>query len=350
MDIPSRAICFTVSNPPFDKLFLDYPLHVRPLAGPERLGGAGGHSGSRLWRYRSAAGQFVLRAWPPFGPGRPHLERVHHWLSLTSDLGFTPVPIRDISGQSLRENAGRLWEIAPWLGGAPDFGIAPSSGHLRAAFAGLAALHLRLADRRCQGFSPGLIERHQTIRQLIDGGFDLLEDVCTNRRESGCGPREHALLWIKLAQLLARDVENRLGSAVPRVVFLQPCLRDARPEHFLFECERLSGLVDFGAMGIETVAADLARLIGEWLEGDRSARRDALAAYESVRPLDPSESALIEVFEWSSAVLIGERWARWHYLENRTFDDPGAVARGLDKSSARLERLLLAATGGGLTR
>jgi homoserine kinase type II len=273
---------------------------------------------------------------------------VHHWLSLTADLGFTPVPVRDNSGQSLREYAGRLWEIAPWLNGAPDCGNIPRAAHLRAAFAALAALHVRLADLGYRGCSPGLIARHQSIRELIDGGFDLLEDVCSGRRERECGPREHALRWIKLARSLARDVENRLRSAVTRVAFLQPCLRDARPEHFLFEGERLSGLVDFGAMGVETVAADLARLIGEWLEGDSSARRDALAAYEAVSPLDPSESALIEVFEYSSALLIGERWARWHYRENRWFDDPRAVTRGLDKSAAQLERLLPTATGAGL--
>jgi len=333
-----------VSNPPFDKLFLDYPGHVRPLAGLEPLGGAGGHSGARLWRYRSAAGQFVLRAWPPAGPGRTHLERVHHWLSLTADLGFTPVPIRDNSGQSLREYDGRLWEVAPWLNGAPDCGHVPTAPHLRAAFAALAALHVRLAGLGDRGFSPGLIERHRSVRRLIDGEFDVLEGVCSGLREKECGPREQVLRWLKLARLLARNVEIRLRSAVTRVVFLQPCLRDARPEHFLFEGDHLSGLVDFGAMGIETVAADLARLIGEWLEGDSSARCNALAAYEAVRPLDQSESALIEVFECSSALLIGEYWARWHYLEHQTFDDPAAITQGIEKSAARLERLLQTAT------
>ena len=57
------------------------------------------------------------------------------------------------------------------------------------------------------------------------------------------------------------------------LIRLQPALRDARPEHFLFEDDRLSGLVDFGAMGVESVAADLARLIGEWFDGDPDARR-----------------------------------------------------------------------------
>jgi homoserine kinase type II len=151
-----------------------------------------------------------------------------------------------------------------------------------------------------------------------------------------------ALGWLTLARALAPEVERRLGDAVSCVVSLQPCLRDARPEHFLFKGDRVSGLVDFGAMGVDPVAADLARLMAEWLEGDRLARHEALAAYEAVSPLDSVEWGLTELFESSASVLIGERWARWHFLEHRTFDDPCAVARGLAKSAARLERLAVA--------
>jgi homoserine kinase type II len=328
-----------MGSPFFDRLFLDYPAAFRPQGVLEALGAASGQSGASLWRYRAPAGRFVLRAWPANGPGRAHLERVQQWLSLTADLGFTPVPIRDNTGQSLRECDGRLWEIAPWLSGAPDCGQTPSSAHRRAAFAALAAFHLRLAALGHRGHSPGLCERHRSIRQLIEGGFDLLERACRVFLEAE-GPHDQTLRWIGLARWLAADVESRLGKAVTSVVFLQPCLRDARPEHFLFEGDRLSGLVDFGAMDLESVAADLARLIGEWLEGDPLARGDALAAYDTIRPLDPAESALIEVFEASTAILIGERWSRWHYLEHRTFDDPEAVARGIAKSLSQMERLV----------
>ena len=108
---------------------------------------------------------------------------------------------------------------------------------------------------------------------------------------------------------------------------------------FFFENDQLSGLVDFGAMGIESVATDLARLIGEWFDGEPNTRSEALTAYEQVRPLDPGEARLIPVFEATTALLIGERWARWHFVENRHFDDPEAVSKGLDRGLGRLERL-----------
>lgn len=334
-----------MSNPPFDQLFGDYPPAFMPLDEPEALGGGGGHSGARLWRYRAAAGQFVLRAWPTNGPGRAHIKRVHHWLSLTADLGFTPIPIQDNAGQSIRECGGRIWEIAPWMDGTLDCGQPPSPEHRRAAFAALAALHCRLAHLGHQGTSPGILERHSSLRQLLDGGFDLLEKACRTECSPANGPRDHALRWVELARLLAPFVESRLASLVSRVLFLQPCLRDARPEHFLFDGNRVSGLIDYGAMGIETVAADLARLIGEWLGGDLSARREALGVYEAIRPLDPTESTLIAVFESSAAILIGERWSRWHYLEHRTFDDPDAVASGIAKSISQMERWVAASRG-----
>jgi homoserine kinase type II len=126
-------------------------------------------------------------------------------------------------------------------------------------------------------------------------------------------------------------------------------LRDARSEHFLFEGDRLSGLVDFGAMGIDSIAADLARLIGDGLDGDPDARREALAAYERIRPLDPAEARLIGVFEATTALLIGERWVRWHYLENRHFDDPEAVSKGLERGVKQLDRLVRGQFGPGRT-
>ena len=130
-----------------------------------------------------------------------------------------------------------------------------------------------------------------------------------------------------------------LEQAAARIVPVQPCLRDARPEHFLFEGDRLSGLVDYGAMGVDSVAADLARLLGEWTCGDLAARREALDSYERVRPLGPSEASLIRVFESATALLIGERWLRWKYIEGRAFDDPNAVAKGLARSLSKLRRL-----------
>ena len=58
---------------------------------------------------------------------------------------------------------------------------------------------------------------------------------------------------------------------------------------------------------------------------------------------------MIAVFEATAALLIGERWVRWHYVENRRFDDPQAVSKGLDRGHIRLERLMRELAGSRLS-
>jgi Ser/Thr protein kinase RdoA (MazF antagonist) len=329
----------TVSFPSLSEIISRYPFGAQPLSPPEPLGGAGGLSGARLWRYPSAQGPLVLRAWPPYGPGRDHIERIHRWLFMTTDLGFTPVPILDNNCRSIQAYDGRLWELTPWLAGSADLGQPPAPARLQHAFAGLAALHQRLAGERFDGPSMGLGQRFEAVSQLVQGGFDTLERAIEQRRELDLATNDSAMMWIRLARAVVPQLQEPLHRASRRSVILQPCLRDARPEHFLFEEDRLSGLVDFGAMDFDSVAGDLARLIGEWLDDDRTAYHQALEAYEQIRPLDPAETSLIVAFQSATALLIGERWVRWHYVEDRRFDDPFAVTRGIAHSLKLMERL-----------
>jgi hypothetical protein len=328
-----------VKDHPFDDLFTRYEARFHPLSPLVFMGGGGGLSGAKLWRFRAAYGELLLRAWPPHGPGREHIEQVHRWLTSTAELEFVPVPIRDRASQSLQTWNETLWEITPWLAGAVDSSRPPCFEHLRLAFTGLAAFHQCLASEQIEAVSTGLRQRHDEITRLLRGGFHTFEIAINSQNEVGAPYRTLALAWVALARIVAPVLLEPLGRVSGQVIRVQPSIRDARPEHFLFTGERLSGLVDFGAMGVESVAADLARLSGEWLDGDPAARREALASYERLRPLDPAEARLIGVFETTAALLIGERWVRWHYLENRSFDDPQAVLKGLERGLIRVERL-----------
>jgi Phosphotransferase enzyme family len=321
------------------ELFNRYALRFRPHSPLVSLAGGGGLSGARLWRYRAEQGEILLRAWPLDGPKRRHIERVHHWLSFMDELGFVPVPFRDRANQSVQEWHGLVWEITPWMSGAADPSVPPAAEHLRAAFAGLAAFHQRLAGEQSEGASVGLRQRHDEIGRLVAGGFDSLEKAIRHPADHRPSSQQTALAWLAIAREVAPAVLSPLARASGELIRLQPVLRDARPEHFLFEDHRLSGLVDFGAMGVESVAADLARLMGEWLDDDLEARSEALQSYERLRPLGSDEARLIAAFEATAAVLIGERWVRWHYIENRRFDDPQAAPRGIDRGRLRLERL-----------
>ncbi len=312
-----------------------YPGPSWPTSAPRPLGNAGGLSGARLWRYRSAAGDLVLRLWPVDGPGPSSLARVHAWLAEAAALGFVAAPIPATDGRTLVSEGGRSWEVAPWMAGEADLARPPAPARLVAAFAGLAAFHARLAEHRTVGPSPGLAARAREIEGLLRGEFDAIA------RAIAADPADpHAVLarpWLDRARALAPGLLEPLRLAAARPLPLQPCLRDARPDHFLFVGDRLTGLVDFGAMGRETVAADLARLLAEAVGPGREPRLSALAAYEQGRPLTVPELAAIPLFERANALLGAGRWARWHFLERRVFDDPGAVLAGLRRGLRRLE-------------
>lgn len=314
-----------------------YPAPSRPMSTPEPLGNAGGASGARLWRFTSGSGPLVLRAWPVDGPTIEALERIHAWLARADPLGFVPVPLPDLSGRTIQQAAGRLWELAPWRPGGPDLGSPPSPRRIEAGFAGLAAFHVRLGGDALPGPSPGLAARRAEIEDWLGGELDRMGEAVGR---SGLDPlRAEALAWLAEARRLAPALLEPAQAAAGKVVPLQPCLRDARPDHFLFEGDRLTGLVDFGAMGIETVAGDLARLLLEWVGPDRVGRSAALAAYEAIRPLSPPEAALIAPFEATASLLGGGRWVRWHFLEGRVFDDPAAAASGLRRARQRIASL-----------
>jgi len=311
-----------------------YPATVRPTSPLRPLGNAGGFSGASLWRFESARGPLVIRAWPVDGPDPAMIARIHAWLARGDDLGFVPAPIATVDGRALVLSGGRAWEVAPWMPGAADLSRPPCLARLRAAFGGLAAFHARLSSDRTEGPSPGLLARARESDALLAGDFARLERAIAHSR--GDPRAELAGHWVDRARGLAPGVLGRLRPASARSIPLQPCLRDARPDHFLFEGDRLTGLVDFGAMGRETVAADIARLLGEVGGSDRPVRSEAIAAYESIRPIAPAELAAIDPFLLANALLGAGHWARWHFLEGRTFEDPGAVAQGLRRGLDRL--------------
>ena len=320
---------------PSRALFDRYPASSRPISALESLGNAGGLSGSKLWRFRPGRGVLVARCWPSNGPGRDRLEIIHAWLSLVRDLNFIPMPIPTVDGQTIVFDQDRLWEVTPWMPGLADLARPPSPARLRSGFAGLAAFHARLASTRAEGPSPGLAHRVVEIERLMLGEFDAIRGRIDRASEDPCSPLARS--WLDRAVVLAPRLAESTRRAAVRPLPLQPCLRDARPDHFLFEGDRLTGLVDFGAMGRDSVSGDLARLLAEGVGPDRSSRVAALDAYEAIRPLSESEVRSIEDFERANALLGAARWARWHFLERRTFDDPEAVLRGLRRGLERLE-------------
>ncbi len=308
----------------------------------EFLGNHGGYSGARLWRAKTKLGELCLRAWPPEQPSEHQLNFIHHVLLQVHGQGldFVPAPIRTITGATFVEHDGLKWELAPWMRGVADFHERPTRDRLRAAMQALARFHLAAATSQSSdpvALSPTLKRRLQELRDFLRG---------PSARE--LGRRVPDGRWPELDQRAVRLLEHLhthrdelstlLQQRLP-VVPLQPVIRDIWHDHVLFDGDRVNAIIDFGAMSIDTVAVDVARLLGSLIDGDADAWSDGLDAYESIRPLIGSQRDLLWTLDRTGVVAGGLIWLRWHYLENRTFDNRAGVLARVDHFLNRLDTM-----------
>jgi homoserine kinase type II len=118
---------------------------------------------------------------------------------------------------------------------------------------------------------------------------------------------------------------------------LRPCIRDVWHDHVLFSGQQVTGLIDFGAMRVDSIATDIARLVGSLVGDDRRGRRLAIAAYQTINALTRDEERMIGVLDLSTQVIAGLNWVRWLSVENRTFPNPSAMAERIRKILGRLK-------------
>jgi homoserine kinase type II len=311
-------------------MLIAYPPDLRPVKPPEPLGGAGGFSGSNFWRIDCSRGEFALHAWPVDGPDAARLGQIHRWLNACSDFPIVPIPEQTTDGRSFVSHSGRFWELTPWKSGRPSPSSPLNLDHIRRGFATIARIHRRLEQPRAVGPSRGIDARLRELDAFLAGTHALYENSIRNR--PGDPTTELAARWLSLARRQGPALRRELVGAVQCQTLLQPCVRDLRRVHLLFDGDDLTGLIDFGAMDLDSVAGDLARLIGDWFPNDRNARAAALQAYESVRPLSATEHRLIATFKRANSLFIGSRWLRWRFVDERSFEHADAPSEGLRRS------------------
>jgi Ser/Thr protein kinase RdoA (MazF antagonist) len=244
------------------------------------------------------------------------------------------IPWRDRAGRTFRVLEDGVWQVEPWMPGAARTAT-PDAASVRAAFGLLGALHRAWEGEEATAPAAGLVVRAERLAWLRGGGFGEVEAWLRDAADGEIGGLGAA--WLAAARREAPRLGDRIVEAAARPRPVQPCLRDCRPGHFLFTGGRVTGLVDFGAMEVDTPVVDLARLLGEWLPQDGDLRRAGLDAYLAARPIGREVDALLGLVERSSALLTGLNWLRWHLAEGRAFP-AGAVAAGLRRSLERMVR------------
>lgn len=277
-----------------------------------------GFSGARIWRVETLAGPCALRRWPDDGPAANRLHGLHALLQHLQDSGlnFVAVPHRNRAGSTLTRHRDAWWQLEPWLPGTADDCGNVSRPRLSKAMQTLARWHVAartfVPEAAAQtwfagpdrGPAPAIVERAEKLKDML-------------RRISAVSTPHHLLTgeWNDVFQRLLTGCRQRGPALLPQLeqareipVPLQVCLRDVWSDHILYTGDKVTGLIDPSAARIDTVATDLARLLGSLIGDDAEAWDFALAAYQQERPLAQEEQRLAPLLDQSGVVLSGWTW------------------------------------------
>jgi homoserine kinase type II len=214
---------------------------------------------------------------------------------------------------------------------------------LHAALQALAKLHQRWAELPVEYVNslappPTILRRLARLEALLTAGERAirreLETYTPTSTLPGLALRAEQLL--ELFTDLAPATRDQLVRAAPIAVSLQTCLRDVWHDHLLFTGDEISGIVDYGAVGWDSVASDIARLVGSLARDDVDAWRSCLAAYQQIRALSTDELVLVEVCDAANVLLSGMNWLEWLLVDRRQFDRESRILARLDETLARL--------------
>ncbi len=334
-------------SPPLEIGFVlrHYAADCQPIRS-EALGSAGGFSGAKFWRMETPRGVLCLRRWPPEYPDPTQLAFIHNVLSHVARSGFKriPLPVPTIDGRSFVSDNLHLWELTNWLPGQAYCLPERRPEKLATAMQALAEWHVAARDyphgEASPGRSPGIEDRLSQTDRIRSGGLLRLIaaiDACETSRATSPEVVELARRLVAIFPRVDPLVRQKLLAVRAVRVPLQPCIRDIWHDHVLFEDDRVTGVVDFGAVKIESVAGDVARLLNSLSGDDLGAWQQGLAEYSRVRPLSPEEFRLVDAFDESLALLSGMNWLEWMFIARKRFDDLTQIASRLTIIAERLE-------------
>jgi Ser/Thr protein kinase RdoA (MazF antagonist) len=101
----------------------------------------------------------------------------------------------------------------------------------------------------------------------------------------------------------------------------------------------VSGIVDYGSVKLNHVAADLARLLGSLVGDDPPRWQVGLRAYREIGRLSEEEAALAGLLDRTGVVLGAVNWLRWLYHDRKEIEDRHAVAGRLAEAVMRMEQM-----------
>jgi hypothetical protein len=325
-------------------------------------GDASGDSEARFW---------CLRGWPPDEPSAARLAWIQRqilWAAAHCPFILAPLPLRGpgtdgdpypakpaaddcreatrgiAGGRRFVERHQRRWQVEPWAAGHNDFHRQPSTSRLAHAMQSLAQLHDVWIDRAAahrdrvgpprvdhfgvsypdRGPSPGLKSRRQQMVEVLPqfpAWLARAEHQLAAARPQLANDYRPWWQLLKTIEHTHRSADpawqRGLQMAADWPLPLGPVLADPWSDHLFFADDRLVAVIDYGAVRVDSAAADLSRCLSSLCGNQPELRDIALQAYQAVRRLSVEERAAIEVFDQSSRWLAPLHWLRWLFIEQR---------------------------------
>ena len=244
------------------------------------------------------------------------------------DDGFTTV----VAGPPGSPTAG-LWELSNWVPGTAVKSF--NDAQIETAFASIARFHKAAAQVNLAfGPSPNLGQRQSQLAKLVRPDSPALDQASDLLKTASIDPVLRGPL-ATIVDLLQRVPQSHIASLQTRLnefatveLPLHPVVRDLRAEHLLFTGDQLTGLVDFDAMQMDSVAYDLSRLTSS-MRLNEAQLHLALSTYHAERPIQPDEAKLVQLLTGISRLLAPLSWVNWLVLEQRSFSNLAAVEQRL---------------------
>jgi homoserine kinase type II len=294
---------------------------------------AAGFSGGQVWRLETRAGPWALRRWPESYPAE-RLAWIQATLRELPNSLPIPRPVLADTKQPYVYHLGALWTVEPWMPGSADYWANPAEPKLVAALQTLAEFHVAAARWKSEPRSiPAIGNRIAALVEHNARGDEYRAAVAA--MEGDLQP------WLSescgLAQAASGEWLQRLRKAASVQAALIPCIRDVWHDHVLFTDSVVTGIVDFGAMRLDSLAVDVARLVGSLVGDPEGPRRLALSAYVARNPGCDRELELVDLIDGSSQVIAALNWVRWLCVERRAFSNLDRVAQRLIRLVGRLK-------------
>jgi len=303
-----------------------------------------GFSGTSLWKVTAAAGVFVLRRHPADSVSPEQLRFVHAVTTHVGQGGFRglALALRGNFGECFVIREGLLWQVHPWLSGESLGEKRPTAQQVTLAMQTLADWHVAASNFPRQAEWPTLTipaattrreQRLNEIQSQIGRWGNAIDD------HLGTTAREAAATVLALFPLVAQQLHEPWLNASRIKAPIQPCIRDIWRDHVLFAADgAVSGLIDLFGLGWDSVATDVARLLGSLAVDDPELWKVGVDAYHARRTLSDDERRLAEVYDLVNVAVSGCNWVDWLFVERRPFINiEGAIAR-LEHFAERMKR------------